>query len=102
MFFEKKRFYCNLSKPILSNKCLLDNNNFSFLSLDGFIPLRDEDKKFIQWFVGFTDGEGHFSIISCSNLIDFRFVIMLHKCGFIKSNTKKIIRDIRFNRFHVL
>ena len=37
------------------------------------------DSEFNQWFTGFTDGEGHFSIaISQSNVIRFVFKIKLH------------------------
>ena len=37
------------------------------------------DSEFNQWFTGFTDGEGHFSIaISQSNVIWFVFKIKLH------------------------
>ena len=76
--FKLKELKDNIIEKYLKNLQLKDSeNNFNF-------PLKNKlppsTKEFIEWFVGFTDAEGCFSIINDNNGTSFKlaFTIELH------------------------
>lgn len=86
-----KRFYSTSSVyKVLSEVSNIDNNeSMKFDSLE----LRAISPDFIEWFRGFVDGEGNFSIVRDHNTFAFVFQIKLHiddvnTLYFIKSNLK--------------
>jgi LAGLIDADG DNA endonuclease family protein len=71
----------SLSIPPLkgSNDSIIQKNNLTKFELNN-TKLPDVNKEWLDWFVGFTDGEGSFSIVELKNK-NFRFFfrIRLHK-----------------------
>lgn len=65
------------SYPLLLSSTI---NNISNNYLEkSYINYNNIDKSFLEWFSGFTDAEGNFSIFEDNKYIRFRFKLVLHK-----------------------
>nr|UPX01507.1 LAGLIDADG endonuclease [Fusarium boothii] len=78
--FKLKELKDNLIEKYLNNLLLKSSINNLNYSLKPELPPHFTQKEFIEWFVGFTDGEGCFSIrIQNGKTVTLIFTIELHK-----------------------
>lgn len=74
--------YLKFKNTIIKTNSIIDNNLYSY---NNFLLNASLNKYFLEWFVGFTDGEGNFNIkitgLNGNNYknIQFTFQIGLHK-----------------------
>lgn len=61
-----------------TNMNINTNTNINLNTIQSYKRCINIDKNFIEWFIGFIDGEGNFSIFKDKNNIRFKFVINLH------------------------
>ena len=64
---------------IVNTQRFVKFNQFKYYSTSASQEIYNHKSDFLNWFSGFTDAEGHFSIVKHRNRdVGFRFVIVLH------------------------